>query len=100
MTPYMAQGAAMALEDAAILARCLETVALGDFEVAFSRYEQHRKPRTSRVQTISSANTWGRTAEPATDWLYAYDACTVSLERSGSTASASSARSTPTCSSN
>ena len=36
MTPYMAQGAATALEDAVVLARCLETVGLDDLQTAFS----------------------------------------------------------------
>ena len=80
MTPYMAQGAATALEDAVVLARCLETVGLDDLQTAFALYEQHRKPRTSRIQAISSANTWGRTAEPSTDWLYGYDAWDAPLE--------------------
>ena len=48
MTPYMAQGAATSIEDAAILARCLDAVNGEDIEGAFKRYEAHRKPRTSR----------------------------------------------------
>ena len=48
MTPYMAQGAATSIEDAAVLARCLEAVNGDDIEGAFKRYEAHRKPRTSR----------------------------------------------------
>jgi salicylate hydroxylase/6-hydroxynicotinate 3-monooxygenase len=71
MTPYMAQGGATAIEDAVVLARCLADA--GDFESAFRRYEAHRKPRTSRIQAISSANTWLRHHEPDTDWLYGYD---------------------------
>src|SRR5213079_689901 len=58
MTPYMAQGAAMAIEDAAVLSRCLDGTEGDDVEGAFQRYEAHRKPRTSVVQAISSANTW------------------------------------------
>jgi 2-polyprenyl-6-methoxyphenol hydroxylase-like FAD-dependent oxidoreductase len=80
MTPYMAQGAATALEDAVVLARCLEAVGLADLQMAFTLHEEHRKPRTSRIQAISSANTWGRTAEPSTDWLYGYDAWSVPLD--------------------
>jgi len=79
MTPYMAQGAATSIEDAAVLARCLKEVAGEDVEGAFRRYEAHRKPRTSRIQAISSANTWLRTGEPDTAWLYGYDAWTVPL---------------------
>ena len=77
MTPYMAQGGATAIEDAVILARCL---AKDDFEPAFRRFEAHRKPRTSRIQSISSANTWLRQHEPDTSWLYGYDAWEVDLD--------------------
>ena len=54
MTPYMAQGAATSIEDAAVLARCLDAVEGDDIAGAFRRYEAHRKPRTSVVQAISS----------------------------------------------
>src|SRR6202051_205367 len=74
MTPYMAQGAATSLEDADILARCLEAVDGDDIEGAFKRYEAHRKPRTSVVQAISSANTWMKEGSSDTSWLYGYDA--------------------------
>ena len=77
MTPYMAQGAATAIEDAAVLARSIEEYQ--DLGAALERYEAHRKPRTSRIQAISSANTWMRAQEPDTDWLYGYDAWTVPL---------------------
>jgi 2-polyprenyl-6-methoxyphenol hydroxylase-like FAD-dependent oxidoreductase len=77
MTPYMAQGAATAIEDAAILARCLEDVQGEDIEAAFRRYEAHRKPRTSRIQSISSANTWMKGGDNDPTWLYGYDAWTV-----------------------
>jgi salicylate hydroxylase/6-hydroxynicotinate 3-monooxygenase len=78
MTPYMAQGAATALEDAAVLTRCLTETA-GDLATAYAAFEHHRKPRTSRIQAVSSANTWGRTAEPDTTWLYSYNAWQVPL---------------------
>ena len=79
MTPYMAQGAATAIEDAAILARCLEEVEGEDMESAFQLYEAHRKPRTSRIQAISSANTWMKGGDDDTTWLYGYDAWNVPL---------------------
>ena len=79
MTPYMAQGGATAIEDAAILARCLEEVDAADIEGAFRRYEAHRKPRTSRIQAISSANTWMKGGNDDTSWLYGYDAWNVPL---------------------
>jgi salicylate hydroxylase/6-hydroxynicotinate 3-monooxygenase len=43
------------------------------------KYENHRKPRTSRIQAISSANTWMKTQETNPDWLYGYDAWTAPL---------------------
>jgi salicylate hydroxylase/6-hydroxynicotinate 3-monooxygenase len=79
MTPYMAQGAATSIEDAAILARCLEAVEGEDIERALERYEAHRKPRTSRIQAISSANTWLQKSGDDPDWLYGYDAWHVEL---------------------
>jgi 2-polyprenyl-6-methoxyphenol hydroxylase-like FAD-dependent oxidoreductase len=80
MTPYMAQGAATSMEDAAVLARCID--ACDDFRSAFELYEAHRKPRTSRVQAISSANTWMNSPAPSDpDWLYGYDAWQAPLEQ-------------------
>ncbi|MBV8838976.1 MAG: FAD-dependent monooxygenase, partial [Alphaproteobacteria bacterium] len=81
MTPYMAQGAATSIEDAAVLARCLDAVDGEDVEAAFARYEAHRKPRTSVIQAISSANTWMREGAGDTSWLYGYDAWTAPLDR-------------------
>jgi salicylate hydroxylase len=51
--PYMAQGAAMAVEDAAVLARSLET-----FEVdkGLDIYSSHRSVRTERIVNESFAN--------------------------------------------
>lgn len=79
MTPYMASGAAMALEDAVILARALEAFAPANIRSAFAAYEATRKPRTSAVQMGSSANNWMRNATNP-DWLYGYDAWTAPLE--------------------
>lgn len=79
MTPYMAQGAATSMEDAAILARCVNESST--IEEAFEVYEAHRKPRVSQIQAISSANTWMHSAvgnDP--DWLYGYDVWSVSLK--------------------
>ncbi len=75
----MAQGAATATEDAAVLARCIEARA-DDLAAAFALYEANRKPRTSRIQAISLANTWMEGSgqeDPA--WLYGYDAWHVPL---------------------
>jgi salicylate hydroxylase/6-hydroxynicotinate 3-monooxygenase len=76
MTPYMASGAGMALEDAAVLARCLAEI--GNVEDALRIYEATRKPRASAVQQGSSANTWMRNATDP-DWLYGYDPWTAPL---------------------
>jgi len=73
MTPYMAQGAATSIEDAAILARCIDATGGDDIEGAFRTYEAHRKPRTSRIQAISSANSWMKGGNEDTSWLYGYD---------------------------
>jgi salicylate hydroxylase/6-hydroxynicotinate 3-monooxygenase len=71
MTPYMAQGAANALEDAAVLFRCLSEN--DDVAVAFRRYEATRLARTARVQLTSRQNTWGKQAgDPS--WVYGYNA--------------------------
>jgi 2-polyprenyl-6-methoxyphenol hydroxylase-like FAD-dependent oxidoreductase len=85
MTPYMAQGAATSIEDAAVLARCLDEVRGDDIVGAFRRYEAHRKPRTSVVQAISSANTWMRDERGGdTSWLYGYDAWNAALDEPAS----------------
>jgi len=78
MTPYMASGAAMALEDAVVLARCFDEMAGASLDQVFDAYEATRKPRTSQVQAGSSANTWMRNATNP-DWLYGYDAWTAPL---------------------
>lgn len=78
MTPYMAQGAAMAIEDAAVLSRCLDGIDRDGIADAFRRFEATRKERTSRVQATSRANTWLRQRTDA-DWVYGYDAWNVPL---------------------
>ena len=52
--PFMAQGAAMALEDACILTRLLADAT--DVAAAFQRYEAHRKPRTTMLQGKAREN--------------------------------------------
>lgn len=54
MLPYMAQGAAQALEDGAVLTACLTKDA--DVPAALRRYEQMRLPRASRVQAAARGN--------------------------------------------
>jgi 6-hydroxynicotinate 3-monooxygenase len=78
MTPYMAQGAAMAIEDAAVLSRCLKGVDRDGVSDAFRRFEATRKPRTSRVQSSSRTNTWLKNPTDP-DWVYGYDAWNTPL---------------------
>ena len=78
MTPYMAQGAAMAIEDAAVLSRCLDGANRDGVANAFRRFEATRKARTERIQSTSRANTW-LSGKTDTDWVYGYDAWTVPL---------------------
>jgi 6-hydroxynicotinate 3-monooxygenase len=87
MAPYMAQGAAMALEDAVILARCLEGIDAVGLEAAFGRYQANRKPRASDVQNLSNENTFLR-RPGGTDWVYGYDVWTAALDAPGPTRSA------------
>lgn len=91
--PMMAQGAAMAIEDAAVMASCLDGNT--NIEAALSRYESLRKERTSQIQLGSRANTrnfhltapaaWWRnlrwfftkqalSGSGNVSWLYGYDA--------------------------
>jgi len=85
--PYMAQGAAMAIEDAAVLARALEL----DLPLAeqLVTYHRHRAPRTARViresdemgelYHIAEAAAMRRAfverdiARSRNEWLYPYD---------------------------
>ena len=85
--PFMAQGAAMAIEDAAVLAQCLERI--DDPAAAVESYAAIRQPRTMRVQLGSRRNarvfhmrppwSWFRNralkrgGELQMDWLYRYD---------------------------
>src|SRR3984885_11214934 len=76
MVPFMAQGAAMAIEDAAILARCVSGCG-ADGRHALLEYAQVRRERTDRMQLGSRADTsgtWG-----SREWVYGYDPYAVSL---------------------
>ncbi len=54
MVPFQAQGAAMAIEDAAVLAPLLMTDV--DAETALRRYQAIRQPRVQQVQKLSQSN--------------------------------------------
>ena len=89
MFPFFAQGAAQAIEDAALLARCLADEP--DPPVALARYERLRIPRTTRLQTAShgraelnhlpdgpaqqarDAGFAGQDPLVANGWIYSYD---------------------------
>ena len=53
MLPFYAQGAAQAIEDAAVLADCLAGVSAAQVPQALQRYEARRRPRASQVQLMS-----------------------------------------------
>jgi 6-hydroxynicotinate 3-monooxygenase len=76
MTPYMAQGAATAMEDAVVLAHCLSGIDRDGVEEEFAAYERLRIERTSRIQLTSRKNQWLRFAEDA-HWVYDYDAASA-----------------------
>lgn len=85
MKPHMAQGAAMAIEDAAMLTRCFQQVGLADFATAFALYEANRAERAGKVQLVSHNNTWLRDNENP-DWCFGYDVFNVPLVEPVSTA--------------
>jgi 6-hydroxynicotinate 3-monooxygenase len=77
MKPHMGQGAAIAIEDAAVLVRCLEHFK-DDYAAAFKLYENSRKDRASLVQKHSRENKWMRDPmDPS--WVFDYDALTDRL---------------------
>jgi 6-hydroxynicotinate 3-monooxygenase len=73
MAPYMAQGAASAIEDAVVLARCLAQVSRDKIDAALVVYAATRKERTARMQLTNRENTWLR-FKTDTDWVYDFDA--------------------------
>jgi salicylate hydroxylase len=95
MLPFMAQGAAQAIEDGVTLAACLSQIPAEEIPKALRRYEGLRLVRTSRVQGLAEANKTrlhlpdgqaqqardAQMARGGTDfsveavtWLYGYDA--------------------------
>jgi len=91
--PYMAQGAVMAIEDGAVLARCFGQA--GSVPEALDLYQRNRIGRTSRI-VLESAGMRGLyrieneeemrrafaqkdLAKARGEWLYSYDPLTVPL---------------------
>jgi salicylate hydroxylase len=56
MLPFAAQGAAMAIEDAAVLAKCLAGTADSAIPSALQRYAGLRRARVARVQRLAQVN--------------------------------------------
>jgi salicylate hydroxylase/6-hydroxynicotinate 3-monooxygenase len=81
MLPFLAQGAAQAIESAAVLARCLTELAGTDLGRALTTYEATRFPRVSRVNSTSRAHgLLSSTTDPGfVNWLYEFDATTTPL---------------------
>jgi salicylate hydroxylase len=96
--PFLAQGANRALEDAVVIARCLD---LSDVPRGLTRYENARLQRTAAIVRGSSDNTkrfhnpaldspegagaylerefWPEKVKQRYDWLYEYDALSVEV---------------------
>lgn len=104
MLPFMAQGAAQALEDGVALTSCLTRANAGTIQDSLRLYETVRKPRASRVQSLSEANKTRfhlpdgpaqreRDAQMASggtdfsikavDWIYAHDASVLPTSTGG-----------------
>jgi salicylate hydroxylase len=96
MLPFFAQGAAQAIEDAGVLARCLADAGPASLAAGLRRYERARGPRTAEVQRRSVRNGWlfqlpdglrqwardrmlRRLTLHSFAWLYGYDVGTVAL---------------------
>jgi len=91
--PYLASGAAMAIEDAEVLARCLD--ACGDVSEALQLYQRSRMDRTARIVRESAGNRdlyriedeaemrrafhEKNMSKTRSEWLYSYDPLMVPL---------------------
>jgi salicylate hydroxylase len=73
MMPFMAQGAGQAIEDAVVLARCIDESKGDNLEVVWQKYENTRLERTSKIQISSRSNEWLKNGGNG-DWVYEYNA--------------------------
>ena len=80
MTPYMAQGAATSIEDAVVLSRALAGVGPDGVNEALAVYENSRKDRTARIQTISRQNDMAK-IRAEMDATFSYDAWEAPLAK-------------------
>ena len=98
--PFLGQGGVMSIEDGYVVAACLDKY-FGEPEVAFARYEDIRKDRTSMVVRKASENKksafeprladkelvavevareWQQVRlRERMDWLYSYDATAIAI---------------------
>lgn len=72
MTPFMAQGAGQAIEDAVVLVRALTEHDELSVPERLRCYEDARRDRTARIQRGSRANDWLKDGDDG-DWLYGHD---------------------------
>jgi salicylate hydroxylase len=98
MLPFMAQGSCQAIEDAAVLGRCLADVDAANGAAALRRYESARQARTAQIQTASFGNrdlfhmpdgqmqrerdeflALGIGGLSILDWVYSYDPVTAPI---------------------
>jgi salicylate hydroxylase len=98
MLPFMAQGAAQAIEDGVTVTGCLSQISTDTIPEAFRRYEGLRLARTARIQGLAAANKTrlhlpdgpaqqardAKMAQGGTDfsmeavtWLYGFDAANL-----------------------
>ncbi|MEC7490140.1 MAG: FAD-dependent monooxygenase [Pseudomonadota bacterium] len=82
MLPYMAQGAGAAMEDAVVLARCLQSSDRESINEAFHTCDRIRRPRTTKIQLDARRNVWMKTAaDTNADRIYDYNAWSVPLRQ-------------------
>ncbi|MFM0501448.1 FAD-dependent monooxygenase [Paraburkholderia caffeinilytica] len=82
LSPHRGHAAAMGIEDAAMLTRCLDETGIGDYANAFALYEANRSARTTKAQ-CASRNGIGLSSDDDPSWAYDYDVFNVPFMMSG-----------------